>query len=133
MRSGCSDTRYTAAIDRPHDNDTPIPWATIGWLNFIVDTFRLIVHTVCIKTNGVTDMTDHKFDQIIKVRQSYDRSYVVYETVDDDGKECFDVYEDDGEGNGTQVARGYNIIRIRSMVLCLGEFIEWRAGVPVLR
>lgn len=71
------------------------------------------------------------FQQVMKVRdsRSSDRFYVVYETVDEDkgNCQCFDVYEDDGAGNGTMVCRGYNIIRIRSMVLSLGEFIEWAA------
>ncbi len=69
------------------------------------------------------------FDQRIKVRDSRsdDRYYVVYETIDEDNGDvqCFDIYEDDGEGNGTMVCRGHDMNRIRSMVLSLGEFIEW--------
>ena len=48
---------------------------------------------------------------------------------DDDGHECFDVYTDDGAGNGELVARGYNHERMRTLTLALGEFVEWAPGV----
>lgn len=51
--------------------------------------------------------------------------YVLYRTHDDDGRECFDLYDDDGAGNGTQIARGYHQRRMVSLTLRLGEFVEW--------
>jgi hypothetical protein len=57
--------------------------------------------------------------------------YVVYHTVDDDSRECYDIYADDGEGNGTQVARGYNRSDVISIVLRLGDLVEWSRGVPL--
>ena len=55
--------------------------------------------------------------------------YVLFQTEDDDGHECFDVYTDDGAGNGELVARGYNHERMRTLTLALGEFVEWAPGV----
>lgn len=57
--------------------------------------------------------------------------YVLYETVDDDDVKCYDLYDDDGRGNGTQICRGYNLDRMRSLVLSLGDLVEWKAGVPL--
>lgn len=51
--------------------------------------------------------------------------YVLYRTRDDDGAECFDLYSDDGEGNGDMVTRGYNHAAMRSLTLKLGHFLEW--------
>lgn len=58
--------------------------------------------------------------------------------VDDDGyenpdptketKEVFDLFDDDGRGNGTMICRGTNRNAMTSMVLRLGEFVEWKAG-----
>ena len=51
--------------------------------------------------------------------------YVLYKTIDDDGAHCFDLYKDDGRGNGDMIARGYNEAAMRSLVLRLGKFLEW--------
>lgn len=56
--------------------------------------------------------------------------YVLYRTTDDSGgefhgRECFDLYSDDGAGNGDFIARGHNLIQMRSLTLRLGEFVEW--------
>ncbi len=59
--------------------------------------------------------------------------FVLYRNEDDDGVECFDLYEDDGAGNGAMVCRGYHHGRMRSLTLALGELIEWKAGVPLVR
>lgn len=53
--------------------------------------------------------------------------YVLYETVDDDGTRCFDLYSDDGEGNGDMIARGYDVHAMRSLTLRLGAFVAWGA------
>jgi hypothetical protein len=55
--------------------------------------------------------------------------YVLMETEDDDGRRCFDLYTDDGEGNGNKVCRGYHETDMRSMTLRLGEFVEWKEQV----
>ena len=79
------------------------------------------------------------FEQDVKVRTSVvdgDESgnhwtvyYVLYDTEDDDCHVCYDLYEEDGNGNGKIVCRGYNINRMRSLTLRLGEFVEWGVGV----
>lgn len=51
--------------------------------------------------------------------------YVLYETEDHEGINCFDLYDDDGKGNGTMICRGYHEGRMRSLTLRLGEFVEW--------
>lgn len=81
------------------------------------------------------------FDQVAKVvTDEYDGDdaghewavhYVLYRTTDDDGRVCFDLYEDDGEGNGTQIARGYHQHRMVSLTLRLGAFVEWKAAAEV--
>lgn len=77
-------------------------------------------------------------DQIVRVRtMDYDGNedgvegqihYVLYRERDNAGRECFDLYEDDGRGNGDFIARGYHPGRMRGLVLRLGEFVEWEAG-----
>ena len=79
-------------------------------------------------------------EQIVKVvSDEYDGNedgvewrihYILFETDDDDGLKCFDLYDDDGRGNGTMICRGYNLIRMRSLTLRLGDFVEWKVGVP---
>lgn len=78
--------------------------------------------------------TEYRFEQVVKVvTDDWDSDhgdewrvhYVLYETVTDDGAECFDLYEDDGEGNGTQIARGFNKSRMVSLTLRLGAWVEW--------
>lgn len=59
--------------------------------------------------------------------------YVLYETADDDGRQCFDLYDSDGLGNGKQICRGYNIGAMRSLTLRLGDLVEWKEGVPLKR
>lgn len=83
-------------------------------------------------------MSEHEFDQIIKVRSNeYDGDetgrewrihYVVYRTRDDDGRRCFDLYEDDGHGNGDMLCRFYKEARARQIAIKLGELIEYAAG-----
>lgn len=58
--------------------------------------------------------------------------YVLYLTQDDDGRKCFDLYSDDGLGNGDMISRGYNERSMRSLVLRLGRHVEWKAGVPLV-
>ena len=52
--------------------------------------------------------------------------YILYQDTDDDDRMCFDLYDDDGRGNGTMIARGYNESAMRSLILQLGEFVEWQ-------
>lgn len=52
--------------------------------------------------------------------------YVLFQTADDDSTPCYDLYDDDGRGNGTMIARGYHKGRMRSLALKLGDFVEWR-------
>lgn len=52
--------------------------------------------------------------------QEWQLHYVLYESADDDGVTCWDLYEDDGAGNGTQVCRGYHKSSIVHMALRLG-------------
>ena len=54
--------------------------------------------------------------------------YVLYKTLDDEYRVCYDIYTDDGLGNGVKVCRGYNANHMRSMTLQLGRFIEWKAA-----
>lgn len=76
------------------------------------------------------------FEQYLKVR-SNDRDdsgaghewtihFVLYKTSDDNGRHCFDLYEDDGEGNGDFVCRGYKESSMLDLTLRLGTFVEWR-------
>lgn len=78
------------------------------------------------------------FEQIVRVESQetnadqfggWNVHYVVYRTRDDDGRECFDLYDDDGRGNGVKIARGYHQGRMVSLCLRLGEFVEWKASV----
>lgn len=80
-----------------------------------------------------------KFEQICRVKSSewdgdessheWQVHYVLYATNDDDGRDCFDLYDDDGRGNGIRIARGYTKSRMVSLTLRLGEFVEWQFGV----
>lgn len=84
-------------------------------------------------------MAEYKFDQMLRVRSGEldgDESglewiveYVVYETVDDDGQAVFDLYDDDGRGNGKMLARFVNRRVAREVTLRLGEFVEWAPGI----
>lgn len=56
--------------------------------------------------------------------------YILYRSQDDDGRACFDLYSDDGEGNGDLIARGHNETKMRSLLLRLGTFVEW-ASPPI--
>lgn len=51
--------------------------------------------------------------------------YVLYQVEDDNGTTCFDLFTDDGQGNGNMICRGYNLPDMRHMALRLGEFVEW--------
>lgn len=86
----------------------------------------------------------YQFEQIVKVKSDewdgdesghhWQTHYVLYQTNDDldgNGHECFDLYDDDGEGNGDMIARGYNKSQMVHLTLKLGEFVEWKQGVPV--
>jgi hypothetical protein len=87
-------------------------------------------------------LVDDKFDQLCKVRadeidgdeegNEWVVHYVLYETQDDEGATCYDLYQGDGEGNGIQICRGYSQGRMRSLTLRLGELVEWKAGVPLI-
>lgn len=58
--------------------------------------------------------------------------YILYE-MRDEGRTCYDIYDDDGEGNGVQICRGYNLSRMLLLTLRLGVFIEWGKNQPVNR
>lgn len=51
--------------------------------------------------------------------------YVLYADNDDDGVPCFDLYTDDGQGNGNMICRGYNQGAMRSLTLRLGTWVAW--------
>lgn len=73
-----------------------------------------------------------QFEQILRVNSDEidgDESgahwrvdYVLIRTHDDAGLECYDVYTDDGYGNGDMICRGYNKHVMRSLTLKLGQF-----------
>lgn len=82
-----------------------------------------------------TQVRDPDFIQRVKVRsdetdgdetgRAWAIHYVLYETADEQGAKCFDLYEDDGHGNGVMLCRGHHESRMRSLALRLGEFVEW--------
>lgn len=55
--------------------------------------------------------------------------YTVYETKDDDGFECFDIYCGDDLGNGRMICRGRRRFEMISLACRLGELIEYAEGV----
>lgn len=76
-------------------------------------------------------------EQVLKVRTSetdgdetgahWTVHYVLFETVDEDRDcPCFDLFDDDGRGNGKQICRGWNRNAMVSLALRLGAFVEWR-------
>ena len=79
------------------------------------------------------------FEQVLRIKSNeYDGDdagnewqvqYVLFRTEDADGTECFDLYTDDGKGNGEMICRGYSQGSMVSLALRLGEFVEWRASV----
>ena len=83
----------------------------------------------------------YKFEQLCKVvsdewdgddfGNEWPIHYVVYATCDDEGTPCFDLYSDDGKGNGDMECRSYNERRMVSICLKLGYFVEWKKNVPV--
>lgn len=40
----------------------------------------------------------------------------------------FEIYEDDGAGNGVFVCSGFSRRLMRGLILQLGEFVEWEEG-----
>jgi len=80
---------------------------------------------------------DYKFEQIVRVESNetdgnesgkhWTVHYVLYDTIDDEDRQVFALYTDDGEGNGVEICRGYNLNAMRSLALRLGEFVEWTA------
>lgn len=81
------------------------------------------------------------FEQQVRVRSGdvdgddfgteWDVHYAVYATEDEDGVPCFDLWQDDGHGNGELVCAGYNRQKMVSLCLKLGDQVEWRAGVAM--
>jgi hypothetical protein len=59
--------------------------------------------------------------------------YVLYRNEDHEGSPCFDIYEDDGAGNGVMLCRGWKESAMRSLILSLGDLVEWQKGVPLNR
>ena len=95
------------------------------------DHFKSECHTVDMVAQNATG------EQIVKVRsKEYDGDetghewqihYVLLREADDEGTPCFDLYDDDGRGNGNMIARGYHEPSMVSLTLRLGEFVEWKA------
>ena len=55
--------------------------------------------------------------------------YVLFRTSDFySGLQCFDLYTDDGQGNGVKVCSGDNHATMRSLALKLGDFVNWGDG-----
>lgn len=69
---------------------------------------------------------NYYIEQVVKVQADAETFYIMYE-VKSDAFEGFryEIYEDDGNGNGTIVCDGTDMLRMRSMVLRLGDFIQW--------
>lgn len=51
--------------------------------------------------------------------------YVLYRTYNEEGNRCYELYLDDGKGNGNLICRGTNEAEMRRLTLRLGEFVEW--------
>jgi hypothetical protein len=52
--------------------------------------------------------------------------YILYQTEDQEGYPCYDLYTDDGLGNGVRISRGYKLRDMQNLILKLGKFIEWK-------
>jgi hypothetical protein len=99
---------------------------------------------------GHSPMTiDHSapFEQVLKVRSDewdgdddgneWQVHYVLYRAAGDPGADdenltCYDLYSDDGKGNGEMICRGYHLGSMRSLALKLGELVEWQRGTTPL-
>jgi hypothetical protein len=75
-------------------------------------------------------------EQVVKVRSDetdgdetgrhWTVHYILFHDQDDDGRDCYDLYTDDGAGNGKMICRGYNKNTMVSLTLRLGEFVAWK-------
>jgi hypothetical protein len=84
-------------------------------------------------------MTDMK--QIVRVRSAefdgdedgneWQVEYVLFETHTDGAihhpTPVYQLYDDDGRGNGSLICTGTSLKRMRSLILRLGQFVEWEA------
>lgn len=62
-------------------------------------------------------------------------SYILYETTSNEKVQYnsiynFEIYDDDGMGNGNFICAGYSISKMINLMRKLGKFVEWEEGVP---
>ena len=72
---------------------------------------------------------DNDYDPTNNRVYSWNVHYVVYQTTDDDGFICWDLYDCDDRGDGAQLCRFRNRQQALRICLRLGEPVEYAVGV----
>lgn len=81
------------------------------------------------------------FEQVVRVNSNErtgDESgdewtvfYALYRVHTEEGVVVYDLYDDDGFGNGTMICRGTHRSRMVSLTMRLGTFVEWTKPAQV--